>query len=251
MPFLPRPFAWCAIPAGMVTLRDDHGILEHVYGPFRVSAFEMAQYPVTNAQFQVFADAADGYANPEWWDYSARAQSWHAGHGLEDTPFPGDDHPRTVVSWFEAVAFSRWLSARTGEPIRLPTEQEWQRAAQGEDARAYPWGSVFDISRANTSESGIKEPTPVTQYPGGTSPFGVMDLCGNVAEWCLNAYNIPDDSDITAFAGGDLRAMRGGSWGLSQFSAQTTFRGFNHPGDRFNFLGFRLVRHRDASALAG
>lgn len=111
----------------------------------------------------------------------------------------GDDFPRTDVSWYEAVAFCRWLTEKalilhpsgTSDhwEIRLPSEQEWQRAAQGNDGREYPWGNRFDKARANTFESGIGAATPVTRFTGGASPFGVMDMCGNVWEWCLTDLN--------------------------------------------------------------
>lgn len=230
---LPSPFGWCAIPAGRVILEDEPNV-------FDVPAFDLAMYPVTNAQFQVFADAADGYAYLRWWDFSPRAQRWRAGNSLEETTFPGDDLPRVRLSWYEAVAFCHWLSAQSGEAIILPTELEWQRAAQGDDGRLYPWGSDFEADRCNTGEGKIKRLTPVTAYAHGASPYGVIDMSGNVSEWCLNGAYGPDEPDIT---GGEARAVRGGSYGLSQFSAQTTFRAFVHPGDRVDFVSFRLARH--------
>jgi formylglycine-generating enzyme required for sulfatase activity len=233
---LPAPFEWRAIPAGTVTLAGDAGT-------FDVAAFDMAQYPITNAQFQAFVDD-DGFGNAAWWNYSPKAQRWRAQNGEYETPFPDDDLPRVKVSWFEAVAFCRWLSAKTGDQIALPTEQEWQRAAQGDDGRRFPWGDAFEVDRCNTSESMIKRPTPVEKYPDGASPYGVMDLSGNVAEWCLNAYLIASDTDIETFAGGEARASRGGSWGLSHPSALIASRGFNRPEDRFEFQGFRVARHR-------
>jgi len=225
---LPASFEWCAIPAGAVTLEGGPQ-------PFTVAAFDMAKYPITNAQFQVFLDADDGYAHAGWWDFSPKAKRWRAQNSPCDTPFPGDDLPRVRVSWYEAAAFCFWLSRKTGQAIALPTEQEWQGAAQGDDGRAYPWGTALDINRCNTSESGIKQPTPVTKYPNGGSPYGVLDMSGNMSEWCVNAFNMPDDAEVGSFAGGEARAVRGGSWGISQFSALVTFRGFNYPADRFEF----------------
>jgi formylglycine-generating enzyme required for sulfatase activity len=233
--FLPVPFDWRVIPAGSVTLTggDD----------WAVAAFELAQYPVTNPQFQVFLDDADGYASSVWWDFSRRAARWHLEHGPAEVESDGPMLPRVSVSWYEAFAFCRWLSAKTGDDITLPTEQEWQRAAQGDDGRIFAWGNASDISRCNASESGIKCLTPVDAFPTGASAFGVFDMGGNAAEWCLNAYNVPDDVDVATFSGGEARAMRGGSYGLSLHNAQVAFRSFNHPGDRFDFLGFRLGRH--------
>lgn len=235
--WLPPPFAWCAIPPGAVTLAG---------GPdtFQVGAFDLAQYPITHAQFQVFVEAPDGYADINWWDFSAKARRWREQYGVAESDFPGGDLPRSTVSWFEAVAFCRWLSAIIGESVSLPTEQDWQRAAQDDDGRLYPWGDTFSTDLCNISESGYKEPTPVTRYPLGASPYGVMDMSGNIAEWCVNAFNVPDDADIHTFAGGEARSVRGGSWGVNQGNARATFRSFNYPGDRFNYLGFRIARHR-------
>lgn len=191
---LPPPFEWCEVPIGKVTVTDVGGYL---------GGFWMAKYPITNGQFQVFVDAQDGYRDVRWWDYSDAAQTWRkeeeymkpAAVSLQ----AGDDFPRTDVSWYEAVAFCRWLTEKalilhpsgTSDhwEIRLPSEQEWQRAAQGNDGREYPWGNRFDKARANTFESGIGAATPVTRFTGGASPFGVMDMCGNVWEWCLTDLN--------------------------------------------------------------
>lgn len=230
--FLPSPFEWCAVSPGDV-------VLTNIEDPFNVAAFDMAKYPITNAQFQVFVDAEDGYSNADWWNFSPAAARWHIGKEPTPIPFPGDDLPRSSVSWYEAVAFCHWLMAKTGEKIGLPTEQEWQRAAQGNDSRLYPWGTAFDRLLGNTGEAGIKVSTPVTQYPGGASPYGVMDLCGNTSDWCLNEFNMPDS---ISFSGSEIRAIRGGSWALSQYSALTNFRGYNYAGDRVNYQGFRLVR---------
>ncbi|MBZ0299712.1 MAG: SUMF1/EgtB/PvdO family nonheme iron enzyme, partial [Anaerolineae bacterium] len=168
---LPEPFEWCEISAGEVTLTDIGGYLNKPE-TFKVERFWMAKYPITNAQFWLFESAKDGYADPKWWDYSATAQRWRRENPKpEETAFKGDMLPRTKVSWYEAVAFCRWLTnlvspkgGLTSWEIRLPTEQEWQRAAQGDDGLKYPWGNTFDKSYTNTSESGFKSPTPVTQY---------------------------------------------------------------------------------------
>lgn len=232
----PSPFGWCVIPQGVVTLRGGEEA--------NVAAFELAQYPVTNAQFQLFLDDADGYASGEWWSFSPKAARWRQSHAASDVPDSAATLPRVYVSWYEAVAFCQWLSARTGENVILPTEQEWQRAAEDDDGRTFPWGDAPDISRCNASESGIKRLTPVDAFPTGACAFGVFDMSGNVSEWCLNAFNVPDELDIATFSGGEARAMRGGSYGLSLHNAQVAFRSFNHPADRFDYLGFRLARHR-------
>ena len=128
-----------------------------------------------------------------WWDYSADAKQWRVNNPQpKKTRFSGENLPRTNVKWYEAIAFCRWLTAQIGArgdmSITLPTEQQWQRAAQGDDGREYPWGREFDMNKCNTQESGIGQTTPVTQYPQGASPYGVLDMSGNVWEWCLTDY---------------------------------------------------------------
>ena len=112
-----------------------------------------------------------------------------------------DNYPRDSVSWYQAVAFSRWLdakyrehgvvsgSSRTGNwQIRLPTEWEWQWMAQnGTEAREYPWGKWDEHPRANTTEAGIGDrSTAVGMYPHGAAECGALDVAGNLFEWCLN-----------------------------------------------------------------
>jgi len=249
---LPPPFDWCVVPAGHVTIeygswnraRDKYTVRER--RPFELPAFAIAQYSITAKQFQVFVEAQDGYADARWWTFSEAAAAWIAKQkGPLGAVLPGDDLPRIHVTWYEAVAFARWLEHRTGCHIDLPTEQQWQRAAQGDDERAYPWGSVFDRARCNTSESCIWRLTPVTRYPEGASPYGVVDLAGNVWEWTLSLWS----SEKHSLHGTAERVVRGGSWLDFQASARVSARSANNPDGRGISLGFRIVtqpmrRHR-------
>ena len=89
--------------------------------------------------------------------------------------------PRETVSWFEAVAFCRWLSKRTNSKIRLPTEWEWQLAATGGDPeREYPWPGGWDATKCNSSESRLNRTSAVGIYPSGVTQQGVLDMAGNV-----------------------------------------------------------------------
>ncbi|ASF47990.1 hypothetical protein CEK71_19030 [Methylovulum psychrotolerans] len=122
---------WVEVPGGAV-------VLGKKAQTFYVTPFCLARYPVTNAQFQAFLDDTDGYTNKHWWE------------GLDATPGTPEpprwteaNQPRDSVSWFEAMAFCAWLSARLGYDITLPTEGQWQQAACSAQAGfAYPWGTA-------------------------------------------------------------------------------------------------------------
>lgn len=242
---LPAPFAWVDIPAGSVTLDDPGGYLDAAQTQ-AVAAFSIARYPITDAQFQVFVDAADGYVNDDWWAFSPAAQEWRM-----ETPQPramdyGEgDHPRTHVSWYEAVAFCRWLSARSGENIQLPSEAQWQRAAQGDAGTLYPWGSEWEAGRCHNGKDARQIGTAsVRAYEGrGDSAFGVVDMAGNVWEWCLTSW----ESGADSIDGDDVRVLRGGSWfdDIQGFFRATTRRSWN-PDIRSDLRGFRIVRSQPA-----
>ena len=147
------------------------------------------------------------------------------------------------VSWFEAVAFCLWLSEVTGEKIMLPTEDQWQYAAQGNDGRTYPWGNDWDGSRCQNrvGDNNPDRTSLVTQYEGrGDSPFGVVDMAGNVWEWCLTDYN-EKTNDVNSSA--NIRVVRGGSWRLNDAdNFRCVCRFGSNPLSWFNYFGFRLAR---------
>ncbi len=237
--FLPQPFEWCKITGGDVRL----SALFRNYLPkdtmVYVTDFFMAKYPVTNAQYQVFVDAPDGYNNPDWWDYSEGAKAWRkAKLKPQKTEFKGDDHPRTDITWYECVAFTLWLSQTLGVNIHLPTDEQWQRSAIGDTNWAYPYGDEFDESKCNFNTSGT---TAVTQYPNGASPYGVMDMSGNVWEWCYTSY---DKGNIALKDAVDDRTyvIRGGAWwssGIHSLRADTFF-GVS-PNICYDNTGFRIA----------
>jgi formylglycine-generating enzyme required for sulfatase activity len=266
---LPPPFEWCNIPAGRVTL-------ERNAGTFEVKPFKMAKYPITYAQFQVFVDASDGYKNDLWWQNMERKKKLKSFEEEEEekrkrrlenisdpsrrayleherfftisynTPYEQGkkigNHPREAVDWADAVAFCRWLSKRVSYEIRLPTEWEWQWAAQGPDCRKFPWGDTPQQGYANFSYGLLGflknwNTTPVDKFPKGTSYYGVMDMVGNVSEWCLNEYDSPDRLDISGDA---KRTSRGGSWASDAEEANCVFRCANDSENSSFTVGFRV-----------
>ncbi|MBN2471217.1 MAG: SUMF1/EgtB/PvdO family nonheme iron enzyme [Anaerolineae bacterium] len=242
---MPAPFAWIEIPGGHGSLETDE---TEVTLSIPIERYWIAKYPVTNAQFTRFIEAG-GYRERKWWTEAGWKQPekshWTEPRFWNNRKWNGAEQPVVGVSWYEAVAFCLWLSDVTGEKIMLPAEAQWQYAAQGDDGRAYPWGNDWDCKRCNTSVEPCKSTgtTPVTQYEGkhkGDSPFGVVDMAGNVWEWCLTDYN-NQTNDVNI--GAERRVLRGGSWNnLNSAGFRCAFRNWYAPNDGHYLRGFRLAR---------
>lgn len=155
--------------------------------------FRIDIFPVTNRQYGEFIDDG-GYDHDDFW--SAEGRIWkRCGEVLlinpeywDDPRFNQPDHPVVGVTYYEAETYARWAGKR------LPTEDEWERAARGTDGREYPWGDRFDRRKCNSKESKIRTTTPVGMYPDGISPCGCHDMVGNIWEWTQG------------------EVLRGGSW---------------------------------------
>ena len=184
---------------------------EFFYGAERekisIPAFYIDRFPVTNADYKKFVAAA-GRDDPAHW----RRGTWPEGKA---------DHPVVNVTWDDAAEYAEWAGKR------LPSDQEWEKAARGTDGRAWPWGSVFDPRKCNT---GSGDTTPVGQYsPGGDSPCGAVDMAGNVWEW-IGGKPSP------------LRMpLRGGDWLDGQEEAMTFHRRMHTPKRKNDFVGFRCA----------
>lgn len=236
------PFDWCEVPAGeFIYGRDDKTLT--------LPTFAIARYPITYRQFQTFIDDAEGFKDSRWWEGLAEDQNEQPG----DQKWKIDNHPRENVSWYDAIAFCRWLSWRSGRSydlddvanwaVRLPTEYEWEKAARGTDGRIYPYGNEFDAGKSNTDESGFGQTIPVTQYPAGASPYGVIDMSGNVWEWCLTDRKTPQlNAGNENLRPGLWRVIRGGAWSLPYNFARTMYRYSDLPNWRLDGYGFRICR---------
>ncbi len=233
-------FEWCPIPEGKVRFRyvDSQSEKHEMLAP--VKSFQISKYPITNTQFQVFLNDRNGYANTVWWDFSPEAKAWRQKHLLpRPSAFKGDERPREMVTWYEAMAFCNWLSHYLGQRIGLPTAFEWQRAFQGDDQRAFPWGNSFDKNRCNSSENNLKMTTNVTRYEQGVSPFGVYDMAGNVWEWCLNQD--ADHAFGAEILGSCKRVIRGGSFMSPGLRSHISFLYYLQPESHYSSIGFRIV----------
>jgi len=230
---------WEEIPAGDFLYGEDQE--KHWLPTYRI-----ARYPVTNAQFQAFLDD-QGYETDGWWQDLAQRPKPAPGR------WPGPNLPRETVSWFEAVAFCRWLEARLrergrlpdGMSLRLPTEAEWEKAARGVDGRAYPWGAAYTPGWANINETAdksgphyLRQTSAVGIYPPGASPYGLLDMAGNVWEWCLDERDAPERQGQKGSA---ERVVRGGAWNVDLDLARCAVCVWFRPGFRVSNLGFRVV----------
>ena len=236
---------WRPVPGGDVTvsiLSDPNDANSAVKDRLRarVEPFRIGRYPITVAQYSAFIDAEDGWRDSAWWEDDLYRDL--DGDIFDFGRFR--NHPAVYVSWFDAVAFCRWLSKRFGETVRLPDEWEWQLAAMGASDKPFPWGTDWDTKqepcRANTLESRLGQAVAVGMYPAGASPRGTEDSAGNVWEWCLNKFSHPNETQSLA---DDFhpRVLRGGSWFEKSRHAQSSRRIEYKPHHRRGTVGFRVV----------
>jgi len=257
---------WCEVPAGPFTMGskddpdayDDESPQHEQPLPY---AYRISKYPVTNAQYAAFVQEG-GYDNPNYWTEGGWQEKGdltgpQTYGGVYDLP----NHPVVMVSWYEALAFCRWLDEQLyqrgelseGKQVTLPTEAEWEKAARGTDGRRYPWGGEPDPNRANYDETGIGTTSAVGLFPGGETPYGCLDMSGNVWEWTRSlwgekwdkpTFKYPYDSrdgreDIDAPVG-VRRVLRGGAFLYQRRDVRCPCRDRYNPYARYRFYGFRV-----------
>jgi formylglycine-generating enzyme required for sulfatase activity len=257
---------WCYIPPGTFQMgsrkEDDKEAYDDEQPQHEQNVpypYWLACMPVTNVQFQAFVDDPQGYLGDDWW--TRAGLSWRKDRtapqkygGAFDLP----NHPAVMITWYEALAWCRWLTHRLRGKgslpddweIRLPSEAEWEKAARGglnipgqhvisgdlrgpipdiqslvtnpHPTRRLPWGDEHDPDRANYAATGIGSTSAVGCFPGGVSPYGCLDMSGNVWEWCATKW-IGDYQDYAAEEDNDpegdyRRVVRGGAfydtWGV-------------------------------------
>jgi formylglycine-generating enzyme required for sulfatase activity len=188
--------------------------LSVIVGPFFIDRTE-----VTNEEYQKFINAT-GYPAPSYW----RGRTFKASEAK---------FPVVNVSWLDASAYAKWAGKR------LPTEAEWEFAARGPQQFIYPWGDEWKTGYANANRGNKGRIAAVGSYSQGASPFGALDMCGNV--WELTSGNLFDYADITKVMLPGM-VIRGGAYDVPRARATTTYRGVVPPDKGYDKTGFRCVR---------
>lgn len=255
---------WVKIPAGEFWMGNGKGLdrekpIHKVY----LDRYWISLVPITNAQYHFFVNDV-GYDIPRHW------KGGKVPRGMES-------HPVVYVTWYDAMAYCRWLKRKLEEvngkiriwsmkestkiclksgmyDVLLPSEAEWEKAARAtKDQSTFPWGDIWQEGYCNTSELGVNKTTPVGIFPEGRSPYGVLEMAGNVWEWTRSQggndypYVIDDGRENLDASNEVTRVVRGGSWFANQDQARCTSRVVRVPVSRNDYYGFRVcvVSHQD------
>ena len=231
--------------AGVQNFDQDARSSESPFHQVELSLYHISKYPVTVGQYQRFIEDG-GYEDKRYWKAGGFGQFKEHKEWEDQKQYPS--RPAVYVSWYEAAAYACWAGGR------LPTEAEWERAARGpgQKYRKYPWGNDDPTGKtANFNESGIDKVTPVGIFPEDCSPEGVLDLAGNVWEWCQDRYDEEYYNlcarqgvvkDPTGPEKGSGRVVRGGSFLNNLYFLRCAARlRYYYPDDRNYVWGFRVV----------
>jgi formylglycine-generating enzyme required for sulfatase activity len=220
-----------AAPDGMVFVlggtfkmgRGDGDDLERPAHTVEVKSFLIDRNEVTNEEYQLFISATKRRPPTHW-----------VGGKIPDGQMK---LPVINVSWSDADAYARWANKR------LPTEAEWEFAARGTDGRVYPWGNEWNPDYANAGQGRKGRLVEAGSYAPGASPFGALDMCGNVWEWTASDFkDYPGRKTPSALARVGLKVIRGGAYDATPKNATMTYRGAVSPTRAYDKTGFRCVR---------
>jgi len=237
----PRHAGMVLVPAGPFTMGADArdgpvgvrvGIDSVPRHQVNVKAFWIDRTEVTHEQYRPFVaeTGREPPVDPKFGDFYA----WSG----DEFPPGMANHPVVYVDWYDADTYCRWLGKR------LPTEAEWEKAARGTDGRTFPWGEGIEPDWCNTRESEARWSTPVGTMDHDESPYGVMDMCGNVSEWTDTWYAAYPGSTLKRDAFGEkFKVVRGGAWLLraEPFSRVTHRTLAFKPTKRHRTIGFRCA----------
>ena len=228
------------VPAGKFTRGSESEVAGADEGPqkeIHLDGYWVYKYPVTVGQYKAYCEQTGTEFKPPW------------PQGMKAAPEGDPDQYAVIANWFEATRYGQWARGS------LPTEAQWEKAARGTDARAYPWGDEWDPGRCVSMENTLYEFNegfrPVGSHPDGASPYGVMDMAGNVWEWTADWYKYeyyadsPDENPTGPDVGAN-KVLRGGCSLYDRRFNRTTARFVQPPQvDNWTAVGFRLVINAD------
>jgi len=226
------------IPAGEFTMgSNNEGYDENPPHNVYLDGYWMGKYEVTYDQYDRYCDEIQ----------KRKPSNERGGRGKL---------PVMNISWDDASAYCDWLSIKTGLRFKLPTEAQWEKAARGTEGRKYPWGNhdpfyngkyYANYNPDKNEADGFRYTAPVGSYPDGESLYGLLDMAGNVCEWCSDRYddkyykNSPRNNPTGPISGSYL-VMRGGGWSDGAGFIRCASRAFSGPSNRNSALGFRLCQ---------
>ncbi|MBD3286076.1 SUMF1/EgtB/PvdO family nonheme iron enzyme [candidate division WOR-3 bacterium] len=231
---------WILIPAGwfaMGSTTDDPDAWPDEFPQHDVylDAYYISKYEITNAQYAEFlnehGNTYHGHTcmgiTGEGSGIDSAGTTYYVKAGMAS-------YPAIYITWYGAKAFSEWAGGR------LPTEAEWEKAARGDDARLYPWGNTYPTNAHANYGKNVNEPTPVGAYPDGESPYGLLDMAGNVTEWISDWYDgdyyeVSPDTNPQGPESGSYPVKRGGNWWFAQTKIRCASR---HTDPQDPFLGY-------------
>jgi formylglycine-generating enzyme required for sulfatase activity len=270
-------FLFCRVPAGKFlmgnTKETDEMAFDDEMPQFEYNIahnYFMSRYPVTNAQFDLFVNDPEGYQNETW--YTEAGREWLKNTKQDRPPRRGGafdlpNHPVVNVTWYESLAFTRWLTDKlrmensplkvwskdmvqdvsldlTQWEARLPSEAEWERAARGEKGWRYPWEDEFEQGNVNNNMI-VGSTSAVGCFPKGESPVGLLDMSGNVWEWCATQltdnYENYKKNENNQLEGTAPRVLRGGAFDFDVWVVRCAYRGRYDPIIWYYYFGFRVV----------
>lgn len=263
-------FDWVHIPAGEFLMGSDKRVdqeaqdTETPQHKLYLPDYTIARVPVTVAQFSQFSKATGysyrttaeekGFAwnwakkDGEWQLLEMKGAYWVMPHWPQSDVSAKANHPVTCLSFYDVQAFCTWAG------VRLPTEAEWEKAARGTDGRIYPWGNQAPDKSLGNFNMDLRDTTPVGSYAKGASPYGCLDMAGNVLEWTSSLwgkdvnkpdfgypYQASDGRERTAGDDNTIRIARGGGWTTGSSWVRAAARHGRYQYLRFADLGFRVV----------
>ncbi len=260
-----------SVPAGEFLMGSDRTIDAKAADPelpqhkLSLPAYFIGRAPVTVTQFYAFIavtgyqttaeQIGHGYTISDGTWMKTEGASWQSPHGKKSIVQQKGEHPVTLVSWHDALAFCKWVTEITPHEVGLPSEAEWERAARGTDGRIYPWGNTEPTNKLCNFNLNVKDTTPAGTYsPQGDSPVEAMDMAGNVMEWTRSLWGVDIHSPEFRYpyterllereniqASEEVRRIvRGGGWDDDKEGIRSAYRIPNPPISRNDLLGFRV-----------